>query len=358
MQNLNEQNNLDKKSNPTPLGLEEMNSVIKSFQDSSFNSEELYKKDEKVFLKKSLYDLAIESEKKPSNDTSDIDVEKSSSENSLKDLKSDSSNQSSEEKNISESHSEMQDEKLSTEFNEEETIDDNKTNDKPDKTLLKTKEANDKNLSEESEKNIITDNDGKQNDLDSGNNNLSSKNHLSDQKNFEDNTLEALDSVRDAVSKSLDKDNDENIDKNLENSDEKTENYDQQDKIIEKIKDDYSEIVNLFNKMKDVSVNEIENLIKDKIIQISGEVAGYQIEKLPQKFVDKIKSELVKLTNSNDEVIVYLNKDDLSSVNKIKGKIDFGKKFKFEENEKLNRGDFLIQASGLDHLISYTSAQK
>ena len=60
MQNLNEKNNPDKNSDPTPLGLDEMNSVIKSFQDSSFNTEELYNKNEKVFVKKTLYDLAIE----------------------------------------------------------------------------------------------------------------------------------------------------------------------------------------------------------------------------------------------------------------------------------------------------------
>ncbi len=358
MQNLNEQN-IDKKTDPTPLGLEEMNSVIKSFQDSSFNTEELYKKDENVFVKKTLYDLAIESEKKISDDTSDIDIQKLSSENISKELVGEASKNSSEdEKESVEVETDLKEKKLSTESNDKEKIDNNESNEEKDETLLETKDTNDKNYSEEPKTNNISDNDRKQNFLENGDDDLSSKNQKSIDDNFEDDTLEALDSVRNAVSKSLDKSNDENPDKNNEILDSKTENYDQQNKIIEKIQDDYSAIVNLFDKIKDVSVNEIENLIKEKVIKISSEVVGYQIDKLPQKFVDKIKSELIKLTKSNDEIIVYLNKEDLSSVNKIKAKIDFGKKFKFEEKEKLNRGDFLIQASGLDHLISYTLEQK
>ena len=39
-----------------------MNSVIKSFQESSFNSEQFYQNEKKMFVKKSLYELAIDSE--------------------------------------------------------------------------------------------------------------------------------------------------------------------------------------------------------------------------------------------------------------------------------------------------------
>ena len=53
MQNLKDKN-ADQKDSPTALGMEEMNSMIKSFQDSSFNTED-YIRDEKVFVK-TLYD--------------------------------------------------------------------------------------------------------------------------------------------------------------------------------------------------------------------------------------------------------------------------------------------------------------
>ena len=38
----------------SPLGTDEINSVIKSFKNSTFNQEELYKKDEKNFVKKNV----------------------------------------------------------------------------------------------------------------------------------------------------------------------------------------------------------------------------------------------------------------------------------------------------------------
>ena len=129
MQNLNEKNNPDKQSDPTPLGLDEMNSVIKSFQDSSFNTEELYNKNEKVFVKKTLYDLAIESEKKPSNEGSDIEGKKIKSENITEDFDEDSSDQLPDDKKTSsELQSEVKDEKSYSENSLEEKIDHNEKN--------------------------------------------------------------------------------------------------------------------------------------------------------------------------------------------------------------------------------------
>ena len=76
MQNLKDKN-VDQKDSPTALGTEEMNSMIKSFQESSFNTEELYKRDEKVFVKKTLYDLAIEADK--TKTSQDIKTQETSS---------------------------------------------------------------------------------------------------------------------------------------------------------------------------------------------------------------------------------------------------------------------------------------
>jgi len=68
MEKLDENNDLDQKKELTPLGVEEMNNMIKSFQNSSFNEEEIFQKETKSFVKKTLYELAIESnEKEESN---------------------------------------------------------------------------------------------------------------------------------------------------------------------------------------------------------------------------------------------------------------------------------------------------
>ena len=47
----------------SPLGVDEINSVIESFKNSSFNQENLYKSSSNNFVKKTLFDLAKESEK-------------------------------------------------------------------------------------------------------------------------------------------------------------------------------------------------------------------------------------------------------------------------------------------------------
>ena len=62
MVNVNQDKNQIEETKLSPLGIEEINSVIKSFKNSTFNQEDLYKKNEKNFVKKSLFDLAKESE--------------------------------------------------------------------------------------------------------------------------------------------------------------------------------------------------------------------------------------------------------------------------------------------------------
>ena len=63
MVNTNRNENQNEELKLSPLGVDEINSVIKSFKNSTFNQEDLYKKDEKNFIKKTLFDLAKESER-------------------------------------------------------------------------------------------------------------------------------------------------------------------------------------------------------------------------------------------------------------------------------------------------------
>ena len=63
MVNINQSEKENEELKLSPLGTDEINSVIKSFKNSTFNQEELYKKDEKNFVKKTLFDLAKESER-------------------------------------------------------------------------------------------------------------------------------------------------------------------------------------------------------------------------------------------------------------------------------------------------------
>ena len=63
MENINQSEDKNEEVKLLPLRTDEINSVIKSLKNSTFNQEELYKQDEKNFVKKTLFDLAKESER-------------------------------------------------------------------------------------------------------------------------------------------------------------------------------------------------------------------------------------------------------------------------------------------------------
>ena len=90
----------------SPLGTEEINSVIKSFKNSTFNQEELYNKDKNNFVKKTLFDLAKESEKiSLEENQSEIDISKQ--DNDLEKLSENGDLDSSQEGEIENTQSEM-----------------------------------------------------------------------------------------------------------------------------------------------------------------------------------------------------------------------------------------------------------
>ena len=340
MQKLDENSDLDQKKDLTPLGVEEMNTMIKSFQESSFNEEEIYQKEVKPFVKKSLYELAIESTEKEKNNTNKIEPDEtevkeetsSNSETSIAqedlqnvdntDKDSIEEENSSEEKNLIDGEVPIDTNEIDAEVH---PIEDN-SNAPEEKTLV-----------ENDEKKLETQTIQKDEKRDAEQN---------------EGTLEALDSVREAVSKSL-----EQQEENEENQvSEKSNNVSEEENNIENIQKNFQEIVNLFDDIKKLPVVEIEKVIKEKVFEISSEIAGYQIDKLPQKFLQKIKIVLDDLTNINDQVSIILNKDDLQAINKVK--LDLGKKIKFEESENMSRGEFTINSGGLLHSINYQKKLK
>ena len=340
MQKLDENSDLDQKKDLTPLGVEEMNTMIKSFQESSFNEEEIYQKEVKPFVKKSLYELAIESTEKEKNNTNKIEPDEtevkeetsSNSETSIaqEDLQNlDNTDKDSIEEENSSEEKKFTDGEVPIDTNEIDAevhpIEDN-NNVPEEKTLVENDEKKlETQTIQKDEKRDVEQNEG---------------------------TLEALDSVREAVSKSL-----EQQEENEENQvSEKSNNVSEEENNIENIQKNFQEIVNLFDDIKKLPVVEIEKVIKEKIFEISSEIAGYQIDKLPQKFLQKIKIVLDDLTNINDQVSIILNKDDLQAINKVK--LDLGKKIKFEESENMSRGEFTINSGGLLHSINYQKKLK
>ena len=345
MEKTNKQINQEEERNLNPLGKDEMNSVIKSFQESSFNSEQFYQNEKKMFVKKSLYELAIDSEKNDNeqtnygkNDITDKANENQNIENSIKLDETQNSIDDNLEKSIlketsnSDKDQLVNDDPITDALNNEQDNQESKDIEKQE--ILNSKDSyenssasEDKNI-ENVEKNISTDNDKTINE------------EIEQKQKFEEETLDAMDSVREAVVKSLEKNEEKPSGQSLD------------------IQNDYEQLIELFENIKNVSINEIEKNIKNKVYELSSEIAGYQIDKVPEKFFQKIKKVLTELNNIKDEITINLNENDFNILKKIDEKDLFSKEIKFQKNSDLNRGEFSISAGGLLHSVMYHKDNK
>ena len=345
MEKTNKQINQEEERNLNPLGKDEMNSVIKSFQESSFNSEQFYQNEKKMFVKKSLYELAIDSEKNDNeqtnygkNDITDKANENQNIENSIKLDETQNSIDDNLEKSIlketsnSDKDQLVNDEPITDAQNNEQDNQESKDIEKQE--ILNSKDSyenssasEDKNI-ENVEKSISTDNDKTINE------------EIEQKQKFEEETLDAMDSVREAVVKSLEKNEEKPSGQSLD------------------IQNDYEQLIELFENIKNVSINEIEKNIKNKVYELSSEIAGYQIDKVPEKFFQKIKKVLTELNNIKDEITINLNENDFNILKKIDEKDLFSKEIKFQKNSDLNRGEFSISAGGLLHSVMYSKDNK
>ena len=353
MVNINQSENENEELKLSPLGTDEINSVIKSFKNSTFNQEELYKKDEKNFVKKTLFDLAKESER-ISSEENQSETDNSSEENVgiseeiVKDI-----NQNDEPDNI---HSINDLDKNFNKEKEEDHVDraidetiksDEVSEGKINEEHRKSDEVLEEKINNESEKSagVLEENINK-NEKESNEKIPDTNTAETNKIEYEEKTLEALDSVREAVTKSLEE--------NIENQNEENKNY------TEGSKDDSNEAISeinlintLFKNIREISNEEIENVIKSKVIELAEGVIGYQIEKFPDKFLKKIKNSINEIKSINKDIKIYLNDEDFELLNKFIENNKSEITFKLELDSSLGRGDFTIDMGGVIQAIKY-----
>ena len=338
MVNINQSENENEELKLSPLGTDEINSVIKSFKNSTFNQEELYKKDKKNFVKKTLFDLAKESERISSEENQN-EIDNSSEENAgvsqetVKDI-----NQNDGPENI---HS----------FNDiDKNINNEKEADHVDGAIdetIKSDKVSKENVNDKQEKSEgVLEEDINKNvkklDEEIPDTNSAETNEIE----YEEKTLEALDSVREAVTKSLE----ENIDtQNVEIKNNTDDSKNNSDEVISEI----SLINTLFKNIREISNEEIENVVKSKVIELAEDVIGYQIEKFPDKFLKKIKNSINEIKSINNDIKIYLNDEDFELLNKFIENNKLEITFNLELDSSLGRGDFTIDMGGVIQVIKY-----
>ena len=300
----------DVKANVVPLGHAEIKSALKNQSEAVFIEEKKMGPDKSVFVKKSLIDIALEFKDKADEIKNKEDLNK---ECSLDTIESDIENESMENKAISIENESIENKATSEESN----------NNEVDKSVLPTNTTLVENVVpvevqiEEQENNI--------------------ENNIENNVELEE-TQQALNSVRNAVSQSINssiEDTDSNKDSDKLNADSN------------QITEDIENFKNIFYELKNMTESLVSETIENKIIEIAAELAGYQIDKMPEKYEKKIKSFLKNINCFDEKIAIETNDQDYKALSKIEDFKNLNKDIKFIPNSQISRGDVILNCDGM-----------
>ena len=267
--NIKYENTNNNSDNIVPLGNSEIKSILKAQSEAIFIEEKKMISNNSGFTKKTLIDLAIEFENKvlktKSDDNNDI-KENVDDANQLLEIKNkDEIDQSSIEENIIDSS-------IVDDKNLKENIDSDNNQDATD--TLKSDEINTNEIPLDQDLQKI---DNKAEVIEKKNENITETSLETDAPKIEE-TEQALNSVRDAVSKS--------INNQTDNNDLGINDLNQND-TFKNINQDIDYFKNIFSALSNLTEKVIHENIENKIIEIASELAGYQIDKMPDKYEKK-----------------------------------------------------------------------
>ena len=348
--NLSMKNNTenDETENIVPLGNNEIKSVLQKQSESVFEEKNISSKTD--FVKKSLIEIALDFETKSKKDDNIDNSNKSESpkgldENKIEKNLDENITALSENQNVNENPDSL--DKETTARSNENLIEPAKIEDKEveinnnDENLEKFKKPDIENNSSDNKDPEIIQSEQINSKKDISND-ASSLEIDNDENNNSEETKQALDSVRDAVSKSLNN-IDNGIQENLESNDQKLTNTSE---IISK---DLEKFQNIFSNLSELAETAIYNTIQKKIIEIAYDLAGYQIDKMPEKYEKKIKSLLKNINCFEDKITIEINEEDHQAISKIEKFSDGLDKSIFVPNKDLSRGDIILNCDGMHY---------
>ena len=327
--------NQDQKNHDTqkivPLDNNEIRSILKSQSESVFEDKNI--SNNSNFVKKSLIDIAL-----------DFETRQNIKENEIIDDASDNNQNLKKENNVT----------IEEQKSEQQTLDENKESDNIKDIQSETEQSNNEeeiNTNTEENLNQVKDIPSEQLSKDVNQTDVKSDEHkqqketLADTKSeqtikTDDETQQALDSVRDAVSQSMNKDKNETI-KTPEESKELSNN---QPDTNNNHLDDFKNILSTLPTLAEEAIYEI---FQKKILEISYELAGYQIDKMPEKYEKKIKSFLKNINCYQDKITVEINDKDFEALSKIENFNQTEDKKIFIPNKELSRGDIILNCDGM-----------
>ena len=329
-----EQENRDTQ-NIEPLGSEEIRSILKSQSESVFEDKNITNNSN--FVKKSLIDIALDFESKQNiKENLDNEVTEDVPENN-KNL-NDVNDVSSDDQNTKDAMLDENKESNNTKDIQTETEQSNNEVDKNTKSDIKINQSSEdikseKLVQDESHTDVASDTQKQQEEI-------KADTTADEIIKTDKETQQALDSVRDAVSQSMNKSENENTNileenKELPNNESDT------------ISNDLEDFKNILSSLPTLAEEAIYEIFQNKILEISHDLAGYQIDKMPEKYEKKIKSFLKNINCYQDKITVEINDKDFEALSKIKNFNKNEDKKIFISNKELSRGDIILNCDGM-----------
>ncbi len=326
--------------NIIPLGNDEINSILKTQSEAAFEDKNITNNSN--FVKKSLIDIAMDFEIKESK------KEKSENTENIKE------NITKPEKN------EYIVEKSNEDVDQTDNTDqDNNSNEIDEPDRLSDQSLSEPELVDQNNDGLNTTSDETSNENTQSHNMTDSNteighvnNQIKDQidesetisesDNKIDETQQALESVRNAVSQSINKSDNEN--ENISNK-----SKDVPIEVSENISKDFDQFKNIFSSLSNLGEKAIFEALQNKIIDIAYELAGYQIDKLPEKYEKKIRALLKNINCFEDKMKIEVNDQDYDALSKIESFFDTQDKSIFVSNKDLSRGDIILNCDGMHY---------
>jgi len=321
--------------NIVPLGSEQIKSVLKTQSEAVFQDKNI--SNNSNFIKKSLIDLALDFETKQ---------EKNNITNEHESVSPDVVNTNETKPEETEAIDKTDQNENTESNNEPEAVVENK-----DKQNLLSDEniENNKDLTKDDVSHDISNiqtinenqSDEEQNKVDLGENDIQ-KNDLKVEDKKDEETQQALNSVRDAVSQSIKKSDNESF----QNSEIETQIHNNSSDDLKKEIEGFKSI---FSSLSNLSEKAIYDVMETKILNIANELAGYQIDKMPDKYEKKIKSFLKNINCFEEKIIIEVNEKDLEAISKIESFKNINQKTQFLPNKDLSRGDIVLNCDGMHY---------
>jgi len=320
--------------NLIPLSGDEIKSILKSQSESVFEDKNI--SNNSNFVKKSLIDIALDFKSNQKIQEEDIANKTLKNSNDLQDEIYITKDEEKVEDTNSDENKETENKKhekveTSQSNNQEEENNINEVNlDKAEEDIQSEKLLQDSNNTD-----VESDKQEQQNVI------------IADEKsdgfvNSDNETQQALDSVRDAVSQSINKSEDEAGICLEENKGLKID-------VSEKINKDIEDFNNILSSLTTLTEEAIYEVFQNKILEISYELAGYQIDKIPEKYEKKIKSFLKNINCYQDKITIEVNDKDFEALSKIKNFNKNEEKKVFIPNKELSRGDIILNCDGMSY---------